>query len=441
MSDIGRRLVTNTLFNFLGRFVSRLANFFLVPFILYKIGVKDFGLFALLNVFFYYASLADMGTGASLVRFMAGDVAKKDATGLERRVLGQLLFCFGVTLALAAFFHVLGPVLLSFFHLPGIDAQRMRFLILPFILGMGAGLMTNVFQSVLLGHQRMDLTNAIGIILVAPNIAGTFLFLQGGYGLEGLVAVFFIVQVMGLGLAYAVVGRVYPSLRWAARMPDWRGFAETVRLGLHLQWIRCLATVSSTLDKILLAPMLGLSAVTTYALAGKPVLLAQEVGSLIVSATVPMVAHWDSKNSQADEQRIAKLRRISQRYLNVFVAVAIPGFWLFSSFFVRLWLGPGYEQVALVMRILSVGQLISLLTTPGFNELTGRGNLSLATPILTIQTILHVALCWFSIKTIGVLGPAMALTAAALYGTAHFLIAFYRSRAKISPAAPVLQEA
>ena len=412
MPDIARRLIHNTLYNFAGRFVSRLANFFLVPIILSTIGVGEFGLFSLLNVFFYFASLADLGTGASLVRFMAADAARNDLVELGRRIFGQLLFCFALTIGLVLLWRMLGVFLLTPFHLPGNDLIRMRFLVMTFLIAMGMGLMANVFQSVLLGYQRMDWTNAIGMVLVVPNVVGTMVLLHRGFGLLGLVWIFFIVQILGLVISFLAVGRVCPSLNWARHWPGRAGFLQTVRLGMQVQWMRLVATLSRTLDQVLLAPMVGLSAVTTYALASKPVLLVQEAGTLILSATVPVVAHLDS---QDDVARMAKLLRLSQRYLNLFVGVATCGFWLFSGLFVKLWLGPGYENVTTVMRILAIGHLLSLLITPGVNELMGKGNMAMLTPILTLQTVLQILLSWWAIKTIGLLGPALGLGIAVAY--------------------------
>ncbi len=426
MSDIAKRLVHNTLYNFAGRFVSRLANFFLVPYVLATIGMGEYGLFSLLNVFFYFASLADLGTGAGLMRFMAADVARGDMAVLGRRVFGQLLFCFALTLGLVLLWQLSGVFLLSFFHLPENDVLRMRFLVMAFLIAMGLGCMSNVFQSVLLGYQRMDWTNAIGMALVVPNVAGTLYLLQRGFGLVGLVWVFFVVQGIGLLFSFLAVGRLCPTLQWARHWPDRESFLPTVRLGMQVQWMRVVATLSKTLDQLLLAPMVGLSAVTTYALAGKPVLLVQEVGTLILSATVPVVAHLDSRD---DAGRVAKLLRLSQGTINFFVGAAVCGFLLMSGFLVRLWLGPGYEHVAQVMRILALGHLLSLLITPGVNQLMGKGNMAMLTPILTLQTVLQVLLSWWAIKTIGLLGPAVGLCMAVVYGTAHFLISFYRIKA------------
>ena len=435
MPDIARRLIKNTLFNFLGRFVSRLANFFLVPYILHKIGIGEFGLFSLLNVFFYFANLADLGTGTSIVRFITADLARSDMESLGRRVFGQLLFCFAITILLAAVLEALGSITLGFFHLAASDLVRMHCLVVTFIIAMGIGCIANVFQSILLGYQRMDLTNAIGIILVLPNVVGTVLLLQMGFGLEGLVWVFFGVQVLGLILTWIVADRVCPQLHWAQRWPDKTGFVQTVHLGLQAQWVRIVSTFSRTLDQILLAPMMGLSAVTTYALASKPVLLIQEAGALIVSATVPVVAHLDTQNSQLDKQRIGKLLRRSQRYIDLFVGVALCGFLALSGFLVRAWLGPEYSNVSGVMKLLACGHLVSLLTAPGINELMGKGNMTMLAPILTVQIISQIFLSWWFIKVIGLLGPAIALCTAVGYGTLHFLIVFYRSRTMSLPGA------
>jgi O-antigen/teichoic acid export membrane protein len=436
MTGIARLIVKNTLFNLFGRFVSRFANFFLVPFILFKIGVAEFGLFSILNIFFYYASLADLGTGASLPRFMAADVARNDFVGLSRRVLGQVLFCFLVTLALAVFLQILGGWFLSFFSLHAHTLQRMRYLVVVFVLGMGMGLMGNIFHSLLQGYQRMDMTNGINVLTVIPNVIGTIWLLQAGYGLEGLVWVFFVVQALGLLTVVFVVGEKFPQIGWARHWPDKEGFVETVRLGFHLQWMRVVGTMSRTMDQILLAPMVGLSGVTIYALASRPVLVAQELGSIIVSATIPVVAHLDSRNSHADRQRVQKLLLFSQRYMNGFVAIALAFFGLASGVFVGLWLGPGYSEIAAVMKIMAFGHLLPLLMTPGTNELVGKGNLSMLTPILTIQALLHVLLTWWLIKSVGLLGPAFGLAGASAYGTIHFLMAFYRSQKVVPPPVP-----
>jgi len=65
------RLVSNTLWNLIGRVSQIFVGLFLTPYLLTNLGQERFGLWALANLLIGYLSLADLGISSSLVRHIA----------------------------------------------------------------------------------------------------------------------------------------------------------------------------------------------------------------------------------------------------------------------------------------------------------------------------------------------------------------------------------
>jgi O-antigen/teichoic acid export membrane protein len=79
-----RRIVVNTLFNGIAQFAAVLSALVFMPLLIKGFGATDYGLYLLASSAFAYASLLDLGVGASLTKMTAEAAARNDRERLGR---------------------------------------------------------------------------------------------------------------------------------------------------------------------------------------------------------------------------------------------------------------------------------------------------------------------------------------------------------------------
>ena len=112
-------VVRNTLFNTIGYFWQLLISLLLIPFIIHKIGMEQFGIWILLEVIVTYLSLLDFtGIGGAFVKYIAEYHAQKDFENCNRVVnLGWAYYSvFWIVMAGLVFF--LRNSILNLFNFP-----------------------------------------------------------------------------------------------------------------------------------------------------------------------------------------------------------------------------------------------------------------------------------------------------------------------------------
>ena len=84
LGDFSKKLVTNTFFNFVGRFWSFLVILLLTPYILSRLSVSEFGVWVLLSVFVGTFNLLDLGLGSSFIKYISQYHAQQDRGRINR---------------------------------------------------------------------------------------------------------------------------------------------------------------------------------------------------------------------------------------------------------------------------------------------------------------------------------------------------------------------
>src|SRR6188508_2637783 len=85
LGAFSRKLIVNTLFNFLGRFWSFAATILLTPFIWNHLTPGEFGVWVLLSaVFLESYTLLDLGFGAAFVKYISAFHAHEDYPSINK---------------------------------------------------------------------------------------------------------------------------------------------------------------------------------------------------------------------------------------------------------------------------------------------------------------------------------------------------------------------
>ncbi|MFM5884199.1 MAG: lipopolysaccharide biosynthesis protein [Novosphingobium sp.] len=250
------------------------------------LSIDEIGLWSLVVGSTLVARLSELGLGAGVLRFVAGDLARHDADKAAQTVGMAAL---GVGVLVGALALALQPALAGYLHrvTPPHLRAAVDMLLPAALLGVVLGAVANVFTSALDGAQRMDLRAAIqvGGSLVQLGLTGLILPRLGVGGLGW-------VQVGQAG--FLLVLTALATVRLIGRPLRAYGGIDRVRLrelltyGGSLQISALAQLLFEPLLKLLLATFSGLALTGYFDMANRIVV---QFRSLVVAAYGALVPH------------------------------------------------------------------------------------------------------------------------------------------------------
>jgi len=358
-ATIGHKVVKNTVYNAAGRLWGILIAFLLTPYIINKLGVERYGVWAVVGVLTGYFGLLDFGIGTSFVKYISEFYAKKDFKKINQIASTGIAFylLLAIFLIIGGYF-ILNP-LLSLFKIPAGMYDEAGFVFLAGIVLFALSNPVSVLSSLQGGLQRMDISNKLYLAMSVPNVIGTIYALEKGYGLPGLMInnaiIFFFTAIISIIIAY----RLLPELSISSAYFDVKMLWKLFNYGYKLQIARLSSMISSQIDKLLIGYYLSVGLITFYQLGSSVVEQAKTAVLLFLSALIPAFSELDARGDR---------KKLLDGYARISKYIALISIPLFSFVFIsayqliRVWMGPGYEKAAWIIMILAPGWLVAILS-------------------------------------------------------------------------------
>ncbi len=182
LGAFSRKLIINTVFNFLGRFWSFAATILLTPFIWNHLTPGEFGVWVLLSAIFLESyTLLDLGFGAAFVKYISAFHAHEDYDRINKALFSGLVFYLLLGALIIGVGVAVRGLVFTFFNISSFETAYLLALIACAVGNLGV-----MFLSVFRGMQRMDKSNAIEIGVSILNAIGIVVVLSSGWGLSGL---------------------------------------------------------------------------------------------------------------------------------------------------------------------------------------------------------------------------------------------------------------
>jgi O-antigen/teichoic acid export membrane protein len=414
--SLSRKVIRNTVYNSIGRFWGMLVGLFLTPYIIHRIGVDRFGVWAIIGVITGYFGLFDFGVGASFVKYISEFYAKKDYDNINRVVNTGFVFYFILAASvIAASFFLCGPII-TLFKIPyRLHGEAVFILMLGVTLFAGANVLS-AFSAVQGGLQRMDISNKIGILVSIVNIVGTIFFLEKGWGLRGLMINNAIIFSISSAISMIVAFRILPELKFSPALFDKKTFKMLFGFGYKIQMSTIASLLHFQMDKVFLAYFLNIGCVTFYSVAAQISSKAREVPLLLVSAIFPVASELEARS---DKWSLHELYFRSMKYIMLIGVPISLAVIVFAGPFIDLWLGRGFGLAVPTLRILMAGYFFNIMTASGFIILNGIGKPQYGMRSSILATALNLILSIALIIKIGyfgaVIGTALSMVIAASY--------------------------
>jgi O-antigen/teichoic acid export membrane protein len=421
------------MFNAAGRLWEGVCNVVLTAYIVPRVGLSGWGLWALLSVFTGYLALFDLGVGSGFAKYIAEHAARKEDQAISRVVSSGFFFylVLGLVLIAIGWPCIDGVIRLIAFLSP----ERMRAAAAPqfieeirFLLRWGLVLFAAsnaaaAFASVQTGLQRMGITNAISFAASIIKVVATVAFLETGCGVRGLLyangAVLAFFAATGIVVAFALT----PGLRISPRCVDRATLGRLIAFGWRTQVSRLSNVVTFQTDKAIVWAYLGLNLVGVYRIGEEAATKMRQVPVLLLSALVPAASDLDARG---DRERVRRLYLLSSKYVSV-VTFPLVAFWVGASgLLIRTWMGPNVAELeiaAWVNRIIAFGYLANIVPGAGVSVALGVNRPDVQMKAGLIAMVSNIALTILLAIPFGIYGVALGTALSLFLACAWFLAA------------------
>lgn len=344
----------------LGAFiVTSLVQFFMVPFVLGKLGEYDYGLWALVSVVTGYYGLFDLGIGSAVSRFVSRALGKNDLKsaaeylGAGRSFFRKIaLWVFAITIVVAAVGYAPWD--------DQVDATKFSTLImilggsiaLSFPFACYGGALTAEMR-----HDVLSLTSVCGSLIRSTGIA-IALFLGGG--------------IIWLAIASAIVkfGECLVIRTLARRIaiiqPALIPVSDEVKKDIFKYSKQSLISRMADMFRFRIHPVtistfMQLTDVTLFALHDRVIGVVSKGISSFLTILSPVFSRLDGAGD---------LNQLKNAYLFTYkiscfgVSFLLLGFFLGCSDFITVWLGKDYPLVVTLLKIRILGAFCAMIQMP-----------------------------------------------------------------------------
>lgn len=271
------------------------------------------------------------------------------------------------------------------------------------------------FMHIMISQNRYGMALGLELAETLFRVAAVVAVVALGYGLPAIVAMLIVYAGMRL------VGRSFwlwtgpDSLRkatWAARFP-----AAQLAYSLPLAASTCVGLIGGLLDKAIVAVVFSPVAYAIYSVGALEVPLDtifQGSVANVLRATLPVLI----REGRLDE--VVRLWRDSVRKLALIMIPSFVFLMVFADRLITTLFTKHYEASVRVFHIYLLVLPLDMLILNAVPQVFGRTRLNLYVVGATVAT--NVALSFWLLRIIGILGPAAAFVCSAYFGAALYFV-------------------
>ncbi len=402
---VSNRIIKNTIWIYLGFTFNLLFGFIITPFFIHTLGPDAYGIYSIVAIIIGYASLLDLGIGASIVKLISEYNTKRSYEEINHVVSTAFILYFILgSIGFIILYIFTNYFISSIFNIPEnlISQAKMAFIItqITFFYNFVFGLFSNIIT----GLQRYDISSKIQIIMRIFSSIVSILVLIMGYGLVEFVGAIALSGVIGITINIIIAKRLMPKLSIKYKYFNLNYISSILRFSLVI-FIGCISgRIIFDIDKILIGALLPIEDVTIYAIGAMLAVLVFQIPSQISPMLLPASSELYAKDD------IFAVRELILRGTKFAVTISTPiAIILFVSAqsIVELWVGPGFEMSAYISKILIVGFYVNTFTHALTPVLIGTGKIKISLYYYIASIILNISSSLILTMKLGVIGAPL----------------------------------
>jgi O-antigen/teichoic acid export membrane protein len=408
IASMKRQFAKNLTSNWVVYAASAVISFFLLPYILAKIGQSALGVWILVGSFSGYLGLFDFGIGFAVVRFVAryqktSEPEKRNEVVATAFYVACLLSLLVLTATLFITFHAA-----DFFNIPADLVGQSQAVIFLIGLSIAIGFPLSIFSETLAGGLwRYDLFNKVGLLMALFRTGLTVVLLELQWGLTGLGLAALIGSILGYLWRMRILFSLLPDLSIHPRLVTWTVIKKIGDYSFYSFILVLSGRIAFYSDSFIVGVFRSVEDIAVFGIAAK---LTEYLRQLIFTITrlfSPIASRYDPEVDQASLRRIfydgGRLHLLFSLPLSL-----ILFFW--GGNFIRFWMGDGFAPSQVILQILLLGHIVSFLQGIGGELLLGVGRHRFFALLSMLSAIINIALSIILVQKLGLVGVAWGTT-------------------------------
>jgi O-antigen/teichoic acid export membrane protein len=404
------RLVKNIFFNWAGMGVALVLGFIQSPILVLGLGNTWYGIWVLVNQLTGYTWLFDVGIREAVVRYVSKHHIRKEFNTINEIVSSAIYLYLLISLMTMVFVLALVISLPYLFKLDSDAITTARAALFITGLNIAMNWFFNAYVGILIGLQRFDIFQKIGIWLGGANFILVVTFIKAGYGIVSLSLIGLSVSIVSNVLVYWQCKKLLPEFKLLRFDRKILQFKQLINYGKYVFLNNIGLKVIQGSGVLLIGVFLPVSSITVFAIPGQ---LINYMGNLVATATGvlnPLISELESQHD------MAKIRATLARAIKFSLLVGLPiglVYWIMGKSFISLWMGREYgEGGGLILTILTAATLVALAHHAMGSVLLGIGRHKILAYVHIVEAVVNIIMTIIFIQIWGIIGAALGMAVA-----------------------------
>ena len=365
------RVARNSILNIMGFAVPTLMTLIFTPSLVHRMGTEDYGIWNVAISALGLMGVFEFGLGTALAKYVAEYTANNNSYGLSAAVSMGFVFnvFIGILMMLPLYFF--SPQIARLF--PDVTASssiQLSDAIRWSSFGFIPLLLKNSGLAIPSGLQRYEIPVMVKVLQNTFTLLSAFMivFLGGGVVevvLSTVVLMWlsgFLSLLIALRMLKGFNTRIVFSREYAKKIFSFMIFTGTTGIGIAM---------FSSLDRITVGAILGLSAVTYYTVSIGIANKLTALSSAFTQALMPAASSWQATGNNQKLKNYLWRSTVLTGLLNIVLG---GGLILIAEPFMRIWMGNEFaEHVIVPFRILILVYALMSVSAPSFHIANGMG--------------------------------------------------------------------
>jgi len=395
----------NVSYNVIGYLWPMIFTVFVTPIIIFRLGIKDYGIYLFINTIISLLGLLDFGISAAVAKYLAYYCGKKDPQAVKTltHTANSLFMLIGLLgLAVSAVIAFYGPGLLS-----SQFASYAQYSML-FLIGGGIFFFNSIdgsYSSILTAVQRFDISNIIGIPSLTISSLGMLVIVLMGGSLTAIFILQLIISLLITVVTFYFGKKVMPeaTMRFGWNTEELK---KCYTFGIVTFINNIASTALTSLDRIIIPLFAGPSNLTYYAMPGNVTARIPSFAGVLGTTLFPTASQLEGENNR---KRIEILYVRSFRLITIMAAAITVTAISFAYKTLFFWLNADFATHSTdILIILALTNFILALLGPLSAFLLGLGKLKFLTVMSVGMGVLNAILLVILLPRYGITGAAWA---------------------------------
>lgn len=362
----------------------------LTPYIIAKLGAATYGVWSLMISVIGYLGLIDVGIRGSVGRYINHYLARNDQRALNEVVGTSTVVLSALSLLAGAAAYALGNNFSTIFPKTPAELQGDIRLALPLLaIGLWLSFISSILSNLLAAKEALYLTNAYNLVVLLLRSGAIYWALGHNHGIDALVVITLCSSALGALLSLWSVRRAYAGEKLEFLCFSLERLKKIWRFGLAAFVGRSASTMANDSAPIIGMWILGPEAVAIYSVA---MMLTQNARRALEQASN---AVFPSVMKAGAIHDLPGLRGLFIRFMDIGFAIGsliFLGLAFFSGDFLKLWVGPLYQEGSSTVAILALGYLLGSIASTGPLSLASLDHVNTTMRISLAEAILCIVL-------------------------------------------------